>query len=392
MAPASTGVAVIGAGMAGRAHAAGYRAATAAAGSGLPAVRLAAIADVNEDLAVDAARRFGYERAEAGWQAVADAPDVDVVSVVVANPLHREVVEGLLAAGKHVLCEKPIAPTIEDAEAMVAAAASTSQQTGVGFTFRRSPAISAVAQQLRSGEIGKATHFQGQYWCDYACDPKSPMSWRYRGGPGTGALSDIGSHLVDLAETVCGPIDAVRGGVMATFIGERPLPLGVAIGHAATEVSDQTAKVENEDLVTFTATFSSGATASLSASRVAYGLPNSLRFELFADSGAARFDLARGSEFGFADGSSSPATAGYRQVLVGPAHPYIAGGLAMDFPGVSHGQNDLFVWQATAFLEQVAGINRLPRVATFEEGLHNLRVLRAVVDSAAADGSEVIVG
>ncbi len=388
----SLGVAVIGAGMAGRAHAAGYRAATAAADSSLPDVRLVAIADVNEEFAAEAARRFGYQRAETSWEAVAQAPDVDVASVVVANPLHRQIVEGLLAAGKHVLCEKPLAPSIEDAEAMVAAAASSNQQAGVGFTFRRSPAIAAIVQQLQSGSIGKPLHFHGHYWCDYGCDPKAPMSWRYQGAPGTGALSDIGSHLVDLAETVCGPIVSIRGGVLTTAIEERPLPLGAAVGHATgTPVSDQTAVVENEDLVTFTATFASGATATLTASRVAFGLPNSLGFELFAESGAASFDLARAGEFGFADGRPPSATNGPRQVLVGPEHPYVAGGLAMDFPGVNYGQNDLFVWQATAFLEQVAGIDRLPHAPSFEEGLHNLRLLRAVADSAAAGGAEIAV-
>ena len=392
MADSSLGVAVIGAGMAGRAHAAGYRAANAAADGSLPGVRLVAIADVNEEFATDAARRFGYQRAETSWEAVAQAPDVDVVSVVVANPLHRVIVEGLLAAGKHVLCEKPLAPSIEDAQAMVAAAATSDRQSGVGFTFRRSPAISAIVHQLRSGALGDAVHFNGHYWCDYGCDPKAPMSWRYQGGPGTGALSDIGSHLIDLAETVCGPIAAVRGGVFSTVIAERPLPLGAAVGHAAAiEVSDETAPVENEDLVTFTATFVSGATATLTASRVAYGLPNSLGFELFAEAGAATFDLARTSEFGFIDASPPSATNGYRQVLVGPAHPYIAGGLAMDFPGVNYGQNDLFVWQATAFLEQVAGIDRLPPVPSFEDGLHNLHLLRAVARSAAAGGAEVVV-
>src|SRR5215469_1783226 len=140
---ASIGVAVIGAGMAGRAHAAGYRQASTVYEAGLPQVRLVAIADINADFAADTARRFGYARAEPSWQAVAEAPDVDVVSVVVANPLHRQVVEGLLGAGKHVLCEKPLASNIEDAEAMVAAANASAQQTGVGFTFRRSPAIAA---------------------------------------------------------------------------------------------------------------------------------------------------------------------------------------------------------------------------------------------------------
>jgi predicted dehydrogenase len=391
MSDSSIGVAVIGAGMAGRAHAAGYRSASTVYGEGLPEIRLAAIADVNPAFAADTARRFGYERAEGGWEAVAAAEDVDVVSVVVANPLHRRIVEGLLAAGKHVLCEKPMAPTVEDAEAMVAAAGASDRETGIGFVFRRSPAIGAIREQLASDAMGRPLHFNGHYWCDYGVDPRGPMSWRYKGGPGSGALSDIGSHLIDLAEFVCGPIQSVRGAVLSTFVTERALPLGAAVGHAAAEVSDVTEPVENEDLVTFTATFESGATGTLSASRAAFGLANSLGFELFTSSGAATFDLARAGEFGFIDGAPAGPTQGFRQVLVGPGHPYLTGGIPMDFPGVGYGQNDLFTFQARAFLEQVAGLEGLPRLASFSEGLHNIRLLDAVVASAKAGGADVTI-
>jgi predicted dehydrogenase len=384
------GVAVIGAGMAGRSHAAGYRSATTTYGPGLPEVRLVAIADVNEQFAGDTARRFGYARAESTWRAVAEADDVDVVSVVVANHLHREVVEGLLAAGKHVLCEKPFAPTIAEAESMVAAAAGRPDlQTAVGFTFRRSPAIAAVKALVDDGSMGRPIHFNGHYWCDYGVEATGPMSWRYKGGPGSGALADIGSHLVDLGEFLCGPIGSVRGTTFSTFITERALPVGAAVGHAAAALSDVREPVENEDLVTFTATFASGATATMSASRVALGLANSLGFELFAENAAATFDLLRAGEFAYVDRAVTGPTNGYRQVAVGPGHPYLTGGLPMDFPGVGYGQNDLFVFQARAFLEQVAGLDRLPRVPSFEHGLHNLRLLAAITESAAHGGAEV---
>jgi predicted dehydrogenase len=391
MSNSTIGVAVIGAGMAGRAHAAGYRSATTVSDANLPEVRLVAIADVNPTFATSAARSFGYERTESTWEAVADAPDIDVVSVVVANPLHREIVEGLLAAGKHVLCEKPLAPSVEDAKAMVAAARASRQQTAVGFTFRRSPAIAAIREQVEKGSIGRPLHFNGHYWCDYGCDPNGPMSWRYKGGVGSGALADIGSHLLDVAEFVCGPVQSVRGAVLPTVITERALPLGAAVGHAAVAVSDVREPVENEDIATFTATFASGATGTLSASRVAFGLPNSLGFELFTERGAATFDLARAGEIGFADGSPPSTTQGFRQVLMGPAHPYLAKGLPMDFPGVGYGQNDLFTFQARAFLEQIAGVDGLPRPASFSEGLHNLQLLDAVVASAKSGGADVPV-
>src|ERR671930_1800336 len=391
MAAPSIGVAVVGAGMAGRSHAFGYRAATTVFDDRLPALRLVAIADANEAFAVDAARRYGFDRAETGWEAIARAPDIDAVSVVVGNALHREVVEGLVAAGKHVLCEKPLADTLQAAEAMVDAVNRTGLVGAVGYTFRRSPAINAIREQVRPGSLGRPLHFNGHYWCDYGCDPRAPMSWRYQGGPGSGALADIGSHLVDLAEFLCGPIQTVGGAALRTAVTERPLPLAAAVGHAAVEVGEETGPVDNEDIATFTDTFTGGGAATFSVSRVAYGLPNALGFELFGETGAAAFDLARPSEFAFCERVPDAGTSGYRQVLVGPEHPYLGGGLAMAFPGVGHGQNDLFTWQARAFLEQVAGLKGLPPCRSFADGLHTMQVLAGVVESAKQDGRAVAV-
>jgi predicted dehydrogenase len=175
-------------------------------------------------------------------------------------------------------------------------------------------------------------------------------------------------------------------------IPDRPVPLGAAVGHAGgVPVSDQREPVENEDIATFTSTFAGGVTGTFSVSRVAYGLANSLGFEVFCADGAAAFDLNRVAEFTIADGSAAAPVSGYRQVLLGPAHPYIARGLPMDFPGVGHGQNDFFVFQARAFLEEIAGLDGLPRCPRLAEGLHNLRVLDAVVASAQANGQAVAI-
>ncbi len=385
----SIGVAVIGAGMAGRSHAAGYRAAPTLYGPGLPEVRLVAIADAVPAFAEETARRFGYQRAETNWQAVVEASDIDVVSIVVANSLHREIAEALAAAGKHVLCEKPFAPTSADGEAMVRAAESAGVQNAVGFTMRRSPAVAAIRDAV-DGPLGRPNHVNMHYWCDYGASPSGPMSWRYRGGPGSGALADIGSHIVDLAEFLAGPISAVSGAVLTTAIAERALPAGNAVGHAAAELSDVTEKVDNEDVVTFTARFASGAAGTFTASRITWGHPNALGFELSCRNGAATFELERMGEFTVYDADGSGAQ-GYRRVLVGPQHPYLTGGMAMDFPGVNYGQNDLFVFQARAFLEQVAGVENLPRCPDFAHGLHNLRILDAVVASSAKGGVEVSI-
>jgi len=390
MAGAGIGVAVIGAGMAGRAHAHGYRAAPGVFGTELPPVRLVAVADAHEPFARDTARRYGYERAETSWEAIADAPDIDAVSVVVANRLHREIVEGLLDAGKHVLCEKPLAPSVADGEAMVERAGKTDRVAAVGFTFRRSPAISAVREQVTDGVLGAVRHFNGHYWCDYGFAPNAPMSWRYQGGRGSGALADIGTHLVDVGEFLCGPVRSVRGALLETIIGDRPVPLGTAVGHAGgVPVSEERAPVENEDVATFVASFTAGAVGTFSVSRIAYGLPNALGFEVFCADGAAGFDLGRAAEFTIADSSPATVVNGYRQVQLGPDHPYITRGLPMDFPSVGHGQSDFFTYQARAFLEEIAGVGELPRCPRLAEGLHNLRVLDAIVTSAADGGREV---
>ena len=196
----SIGVAVIGAGMAGRAHAAAYRAAATLCDPDLPPIRLVSIGDVNPEFGDAAARRFGYSRTDASWQAIAEADDIDVVSVVIANSLHRTVVEGLLAAGKHVLCEKPLSDTLDDARAMATAAEQATSIARIGFTFRRTPGIAYIRDLIRNGTLGNVLHFSGRYWTDYGCSAQAPMSWRYRGGPGSGALADVGSHLTYVAE------------------------------------------------------------------------------------------------------------------------------------------------------------------------------------------------
>jgi predicted dehydrogenase len=382
-----TGVAVIGAGMAGRAHAAAYRSASTVFGLDRPAVRLVAVADVNTALAEDVRRRYGFERTESGWRAIAEAGDIDAVSVAVGNPLHREVVETLLAAGKHVLCEKPLAPSVADGQAMADAARRADRVASIGYTYRRSPAVSAIRDELTSGRLGEPVHFAGYAWYDYALDPLTPMSWRYRGGTGTGILADTGSHLVDLAEFLCGPVREVSGAVFATVVPDRPVPAGPTVGHVRAELTGERAAVENEDVATFTARFAGGAVGTFSASRVAHALPDGLGFDLFCATGSAAFDLQRASEFTLSDASAE----GRRQVFVGPRHPYVHNGLAVDSPGAGHGTGDMFTFQVRAFLDEIAGIKELPPCATLADGLHGLQVLAAVVESARRAGGAVPV-
>jgi len=389
--PSGLGVAVIGAGMAGRAHAAAYRTASTLYSPTLPPVRLVSIGDVQPEFGSLAARRFGYERSDTSWEVIAEAEDIQVVSVVIANSQHRRVVEGLLAAGKHVLCEKPLSDTLEDSRAMSDAARGASTLARIGFTFRRAPGIAYIRELVRSGDLGKVLHFSGRYWTDYGCDPAAPMSWRFKGHPGSGALADVGSHLTYVAEFLCGDLSSVSGGRLSTAIEQRPLPLGHVVGHEHVPVSDDYEAVENDDYAAFSAEFENGVGV-LEASRVSAGHANSLMFEVFCEYGAARFDQRRPAEIELFLSEGKSAQNGYRQVILGPQHPYLSGGLAMDAAGVGFGQNDTFVYQARAFLEEVAEIDEtssLPRCATFDEGVHNMEVLAAVTESALNEGTRV---
>jgi predicted dehydrogenase len=387
------GVAVIGAGMAGRAHAAAYRIAPTLYESTLPDLRFVSIGDISPELGSLAARRFGYERSDTSWQAMAENPDINVVSVVVANNLHREIVEGLVAAGKHVLCEKPLSDSLEDARAMADLARSAHTVVRIGFTMRRASGVAALRELVTSGALGRVLHVDGRYWCDYASDPQGPISWRYKGAPGSGALADIGSHVAYLVEFLGGDVQEVSGGRFATAITERPVPLGAVVGHAQVAVGDTYEAVENDDYASFSALFEQGAGV-VQVSRVAAGHPNGLALEVFGDKGAAKWEEERPAEFQLMLNEGPSGTRGFRRVIIGPDHPYFAGGLPMDAPGVGIGHNDCFYFQARAFLEEVAGIDEadsLPRNASFDEGVHNMEILAAVAESAARDGAAVKV-
>jgi len=385
-------VAVIGAGMAGRSHAAAYRMVNTVFGAGLPPIRLAAIADANSVLAEDAARRYGYEKALPTWEAVVEDPSIDAVSIVVGNALHRPIAEALVAAGKHVLCEKPLAGSMEDGRAMVALEKDANVVTAVGYTYRRSPAIAAIRDHVRNGELGELTLFNGRYWCDYACNPRGPLTWRFKGGPGSGALGDVGAHVIDLAEYICGPIVAVSGGVLSTQIPKRPMPVGAVVGHAEAPVSSEMGEVENEDTAMFSARFQSGLKASISVSRTAFGMPNGLALDVYGLTGRASFDFHRPAEYLFDDIQPEARTRGVRQVIVGPQLPYFRGGYPMEAPGVGIGNQEMFIYQNRAFLDQVVGTpDPVPPNGSFAHGLHNMEIIEAIVRSAQSDGAPAAV-
>ncbi|MCF2571706.1 Gfo/Idh/MocA family protein [Brevibacterium sp. UCMA 11754] len=383
------GIAVIGAGMAGRAHASAWRAAPTAGTGELPELELVSVCDIAGDIAAATAARYGYSRHDTDWQAVVEADDIDIVSVVVANSLHQQIVEALLKAGKHVLCEKPLTDEVVDAESMVAAAESAASIARLGFTFRRAPGLAAIRDLIEDGTLGEVQHVNAWYWTDYACSPTAPMSWRYRGELGSGALADVGSHLTDTVEFLAGPIISVSGGRFHTAITSRPLPLGHVTGHDHVEVSDEHEPVGNDDYAGFGVEFPTGS-GLLQVSRIAAGHPNSLGIEVFCANGSASFDFRNPGQIVLNRSFEGQAATGLTTVQLGPEHPYIADGLPMAAPGVGVGQNDGFTFQARAFLDEIAGIpevGSLPRCAPFSDGLHALQVRDAVIASANDNGT-----
>lgn len=385
------GIAVIGAGMAGKAHAAAYRVAPTLYESTLPDLRYVSIGDVNAEIGRTVARRYGYERSDTDWRAIAEDPNIQVVSVVIANSLHLEVVGGLIEAGKHVLCEKSLSDTLASARKMADLAKEASSVVRIGLTYQRQPGVAAIRDWIRDGTLGEVLHFSGRYWCDYGCNPMAPMSWRYKGPMGSGALADVGSHLTYLSEFLCGEITAVSGGAFATAIKERPVPLGSVVGHGLAAISDRKETVENDDYATFTAFFGE-IRGSLEVSRVAAGYPNGLDFEVFCENGAASFHQDTPSQVRLYLNDDHLGRNGYRTVNLGADHPYVAGGMPIDVSGVGFGQNEGFAYQARAFLEEAAGISEeesLPRNASFDEGVRNMEILAAVARSAADNGKQV---
>lgn len=389
-------VAVIGAGMAGTTHANAWRQAGTVYDLGLPPVRLATIADAHLPFAEDAAARYGYEKAVGDWREVAEDDSIDIVSVVVGNALHREIAEAMASRGKHVLCEKPLAGTLEDAEAM----AALEQQypdlvLATGYTYRRNAGVAMLAKLAQDGSLGTVAHLDAHYWCDYGADPNVPMAWRYKGPMGSGALGDVGSHLMDSAELVLGPVVEVSGAQLVQTISERPVVGGAVAGGRGVVAGGDAPKekVENDDVAAFTARFASGASGTFSCSRVAYGLPNDMQLTVLGTGGTASWSQARTGEIMLADGSSPAGRGGLRQVLVNPEFPYFARGSSMAFGGVGLSQTEQFTYQAHAFLQQVAGITdgALPPCASFSDGYRQMRVLNAVAESAQRGGAAVTV-
>ncbi|HEX5416251.1 MAG TPA: Gfo/Idh/MocA family oxidoreductase [Chloroflexota bacterium] len=347
-------IGLVGAGMIGRTHTHAYRNLQECYQPPVADVELKVVADVDPKLTEDARARYGFERVATRWEEVLEAKDVDVVSIALPNFQHREVAEALAASGKHVLCEKPLAATASDAAAMLEAVRRAGVVHGVGFNLRRTPAVAAIRQAIQSGCLGEIRQFNGRYFTDYAASPEVPFTWRYRRDlAGSGALGDIGSHIIDLARFLCGEIVTIDGATASTFIARRPVPRGHVTGHARVENSDEFREVDTDDVIAFSARFANGAVGNFHFSRVAIGYRNSPAFEIIGSKGAAHFDMERAGEFGLFEHQDDEGSNGFRRVVVGPNHPQFGNVAAFPVAGVGISYTETFIVQAHEFLRGV---------------------------------------
>ncbi|MGA5897034.1 Gfo/Idh/MocA family protein [Streptomyces venetus] len=342
---------------------------------------LAAIAGRDAHAVRAAADKHGWAAAETDWRALIARDDVQLVDICTPGDSHAEIAIAALEAGKHVLCEKPLANSVAEAEAMVAAAEaarSRGQLAMVGFNYRRVPALAYARRLIAEGRLGTLRHVRVSYLQDWLVDPDFPLTWRLqREHAGSGALGDLGAHIVDLAQYLAGELLVGVSAQMETFVKERPRLDGASSGPAASDATRR-GPVTVDDAAVFTGRLASGALATFEATRMAAGRKNALRLEVNGESGSLAFDLERLNELSFHDHREPAATAGFRRIVVTePEHPYLEGWWP---PGHALGYEHTFAHQARDLVEAIAsGTDPRP---SFADGLQVQRVLGAVEESA----------
>lgn len=381
--PGRLGIGMVGYAFMGLAHSQGWRNARSFFDPGL-VPDLVAIGGRDAAAAGEMARRFDWQHVETDWRALVERPDVDLVDICTPGDTHAEIAIAALAAGKHVLCEKPLANTLTEARAMAAAAERAARQgvrSMVGFTYRRVPAIALARQLVQEGRIGEVRHVRAQYLQDWLVDPQTPLTWRLqKDRAGSGALGDIGAHIIDLTHFVTGERITGVSALLETFVRERPLP-GATHGLSA-EASEGRGPVTVDDAAIFLGRLSGGALATFEATRFATGRKNAIRLEVNGSRGSLAFDFEDMNVLHVHDASTDPREGGFTRVVVTEAaHPYVehwwpAGhGL-----GYEHG----FTHQAADLIDAIArGVDPEP---SFADGLAVQEVL-AAVELSAATGS-----
>ena len=377
-------VAMIGYGFMGAAHSVGWRQAPRM--FDLPrAIEMTVVVGRNADAVASAAEKWGWAESATDWREVIERSDIDIVDIVTPGDSHAEIAIAALEAGKHVLCEKPLANTVAEAEAM-AEAAERARARGirsmVGFTYRRVPAVTLLRDMIAEGAVGTVQQVRAAYRQDWLVDPEMPLAWRLqKEHAGSGALGDIGAHIIDMTQFVTGLGVERVSGTIDTIVTERPLQAaGSGLSGSAGEGYGA---VTVDDVAIFTGRLANGALVSFEATRFATGRKNALTIEVSGDRGALAFDLEDLNSLRFYDRTAPEGRQGFTQVLVTePQHPYVSAWWpAGHMLGYEHG----FSHQVVDFVTAVAeGTDPHP---SFDEGLSVQRVLDAVERSSDNDSA-----
>ena len=378
------GIGLVGVGWMGRVHSESYRRVRDHYPDCAGLARLVIAADETEERARDAVDSLGFEESSASWRDVIRHPDVDAVSITVPNRLHREIAVAAAEVGKHVWIEKPVGRVPEETAAIAAAVERAGVRSVVGFNYRQPPAVQHARRLIESGALGVVDHFRSQWVAAYAASPQSALTWRFRWEEaGLGVLGDLGSHAVDLAQFLLGPIVEVTART-ETIVAERPLPTTAGTHFALVEGGEHAA-VENEDVVWSIVRFERGLTGIIEASGVAVGPQARYTFEVHGSRGAVAWDFERMNELSVFLPLENGDT-GYARVLMGPQHPPFE--RFQPGPGLAMGYDDLKVIEAAIFLQSVVdGEQREPGV---REALAASRVIAAMQRSAESGAWEPV--
>ena len=378
-------VALIGYGFMGAAHSQAWR--TAPRVFDLPhAIDMSVIVGRNADAVAESAEKWGWRESATDWRDVVTRDDIDIVDIVTPGHSHDEIAIAALKAGKHVLCEKPLANSVADADRMVEAARGSGSVAMLGFTYRRVPALTRARDLIAAGRIGTVQQVRAAYRQDWLVDPEAPLSWRLKKDEaGAGALGDIGGHAVDLVQFLTGQTIEKVSGVIETIVKQRPIEterVGIA-GKGGDEYGDVTV----DDLAIFTGRLSGGALAAFEATRFATGRKNELTVEISGDRGAIAFNLEDMNVLRVYDRTADDLDQGFTRVIVTePGHPYLEGWWPA---GHMLGYEHAFSHQVKDLVEAIAdGSAPAP---TFDEGAQVQRVLEAVEKSSADDARWVAV-
>jgi predicted dehydrogenase len=353
------------------------------------APELAAVAGRNPEGVRAAAAKYGWDSVETDWRALIERDDIDLIDICTPGNTHAEIAIAALESGKHVLCEKPLANSVAEAERMTAAAdaaAGRGVYSMCGFSYRRTPALALAKRMVAAGRLGQIRHVRAQYLQDWLSDADAPLTWRLdKTKSGSGALGDIGAHSIDAAQWITGRNITGVSALMETFVTERPLAgdlVGLG-GHGA--AGAERGPVTVDDAALFTARFAgtpddgpaSGPIGIFEATRFALGRKNAMRLELNGALGSLAFDFEDMNTLSVYDAADGP-DSGFRKILVTePEHPYTGNWWPT---GHGLGYEHVFTHQAVDLIHAIAE-NRPPS-PSFADALQVQKVLAAIETSA----------